>query len=280
MRVKLKAMFLAVDIGGTKTLVAVFDTGGKVVEQEKFPTSVDYQEFLKELARAVKKLSTSKFAAAGVAAPGRIDRKTGIVVAFGNLKWQNTPIKQDVENMLNCPVVLENDSKLAALSEAQLLPKIKKVLYVTISTGISGGLIINGKLDPKFADIEVGHMLLEHQGVLMVWEDFASGRAFQQKFGKRVGDTDDKDTNAWYWLARNIAIGLIDLVATLNPDVIVIGGGVGSHLEKFKDRLEEHLKIYENPLLVIPPIVKARRAEDAVVYGCYQIAREHYEKAR
>ncbi len=47
----------------------------------------------------------------------------------------------------------------------------------------------------------------------------------------------------------------------------MIGGGVGSHLEKFKDRLDEQLKIYENPLLVIPPIVKAQRAEDAVIYG-------------
>lgn len=258
-------------------MVAVFDAAGKVVEQQKFLTPVDYQEFLDELAANVAKLSTKEFEAAGVAAPGRIDRKTGVVIAFGNLKWQNTPIRQDTEKILHCPVIIENDSKLAALSEAQLIPEYHKVLYVTISTGIGGGLIINGKLDPKFADIEVGQMLLEHEGVLKDWEDFGSGRAFQAKFGKRVGDTPDNDTEAWYWLARNVAIGLIDLVATLTPDIIILGGGVGAHLEKFKDRLDEQLKIYENPLLVIPPILKAQRPEDAVIYGCYQISKAHHE---
>lgn len=257
--------------------MAVFNADGKITKTIKFPTPAEYADFTKELASNVAKLSTKKFKSAGVAAPGLIDRKTGIVLAFGNLKWENTPIKQAAQDIIDCPVVIENDSKLAALSEAQLLLQYSKVLYITISTGIGGGLIINGKLDPKFADIEVGQLLLEHEGKLTDWEDFASGRAYQKKFGKRVGDTADDDTEAWYWLARNIAIGLIDLVATLNPDVIVIGGGVGSHLEKFQDRLNEQLKIYENPLLRIPPIVKAQRAEDAVIYGCYQIAREHDE---
>ncbi len=261
-------------------MLAVFDASGKVTESIKFPTPAKYTDFTKELAANVAKLSTRTFKAAGVAAPGLIDRKTGTVLAFGNLEWENTPIRQVAEDIIGCPIVIENDSKLAALSEAQLLPQYTKVLYVTISTGIGGGLIINGKLDPKFADIEVGQLLLEHEGVLTDWEDFASGRAYQAKYGRRVGDTPDDDPEAWYWLARNIAIGLIDLVATLTPDVIVIGGGVGSHLEKFQDRLEEQLKIYENPLLRIPPIVKAQRAEDAVTYGCYQIAREYYEKTR
>lgn len=260
--------------------MAVFDASGKITEQIKYPTAVEYTDFIRELADNVAKLSTKKFKAAGVAAPGLIDRKTGIVLAFGNLKWENTPIRQSVGDILGCPVVIENDSKLAALSEAQLLPQYPKVLYVTISTGIGGGLIINGKLDPKFADIEVGQLLLEHEGTLTDWEDFASGRAYQAKYGRRVGETPDEDTEAWYWLARNIAIGLIDLVATLTPDVIVIGGGVGSHLEKFHDRLTEQLRIYENPLLRIPPIVKAQRAEDAVIYGCYKIAREYDEKTR
>lgn len=274
----LLVMYVAVDIGGTKTLVAVFSKDGQVIEQIKFPTPTKYDDFKIELANSVDNLTTDDFRSAGVAMPGRIDRKHGIGLAFGNLPWESVHLQSDAEKILKCPVRLENDAKLAALSEALLLlPTYKKTLYVTISTGIGAGLIVNGKIDPNFADMEAGQMLLEHEGRLRDWEDFGSGRAFQAKFGKRVSDVDDDDSSAWYWLARNIAVGLIDLMATLTPEVIVLGGGVGAHLEKFKDRLDEQLKIYENPMFPIPPIVKAQRAEDAVIYGCYVLAKGHHE---
>ncbi len=272
------SMFAAVDIGGTKTLVAVFDKKGKIFEQQKFPTPVLYDDFRIEMAKVVANLSTKDFKRAVVAAPGLIDRKHGVAMAFGNLTWGPAPIQADTEAVFKCPVLVENDARLAALSEAILIrKKFRKVLYVTVSTGIGGGLIIDGRIDRDFEDIEVGQLLLEHQGQLITWEDFGSGRAFQTKFGKRVSDIDDNDNAAWYWIARNIAIGLIDLIATLTPEVIVMGGGVGAHLEKFKDRLDEELRIYENPLINKPPILKAQRAEEAVIYGCYEYAKQHHE---
>jgi predicted NBD/HSP70 family sugar kinase len=126
--------------------------------------------------------------------------------------------------------------------------------------------------------MEVGHILLEHDGKLQRWEDFASGSAIVKHFGKRASDIDADDTQTWYIIARNIAIGLIDLIATLTPEVIVLGGGVGSHFDKYAERLQEQLKIYENPMLSIPPVVQAKRAEEAVVYGCYHLARKKYGK--
>ena len=272
-------MFAAVDIGGTKTLVAVFDAHGKVVERQKFPTPKDYEVFKTELAKAVAKLSTKDLLRTVVAAPGLINRRKGIVIAFGNLSWQNIPLQQDTEFIIKAPVVLENDCKLAALSEAILVKKdYRKVLYVTISTGINAGLVIDGKLPPDFEDMEAGQMLLEHQGKLMDWEDFGSGRAFQEKFGKKVSEIPDEHQEAWYWLSRNIAVGLVALIAILTPEVIIMGGGVGAHLAKFKDRLNEQLKIYENPMFVVPPILKAKRAEEAVIYGCYELAKQYHEK--
>ncbi len=273
-------MYGAVDVGGTKTLLAIFNKAGILKDQIKFPTPKKYSNFTDILAKTVAKFSTHDFRAVTVAMPGLIDRKHGIVIAFGNLPWENVPIQKDAEKLFNCPIIIENDSKLAALSEARLIPNYKKVLYVTISTGISGGLVINGKIDRRFEDIEPGQMLLEHEGRLKDWEDFGSGRAFQAKFGRRVSDTKDTDSEAWYWLARNVAIGLIDLVASLTPEVIVLGGGVGAHLEKYEGRLKEQLKIYENPLLIIPPIVKAQRAEEAVIYGCYEMAKDKYGQSR
>jgi predicted NBD/HSP70 family sugar kinase len=265
-------MYGAVDIGGTKTLIAVFDKTGKIVEQSKFPTPKNYEEFGQELAANVAKLSTKNFQRAVVAIPGTPDRKRGRGIVFGNLPWTNVPIEEDVEKVLKCPVKIENDAKLAALSEAmQLRDEFQKVLYITVSTGIGGGLVINGKIDPHFHDIEPGQMILEHDGRFEQWEDFASGSALYAKYGKKASEI--TDTGTWYAIARNLAVGLNTLIATLDPDVIVIGGGVGSNLEKFQDRLVEQLKIYENPMTPVPPIRKAVHAEEAVIYGCYELAK-------
>lgn len=161
------------------------------------------------------------------------------------------------------------------MSEALELNNIefRKVLYITISTGIGSGLIIDQKIDPDFLDMEVGHMLLEHGDRLIRWEDFASGSAIVERFGKRVSEIPENNAEAWYLIARNIAIGLINVVAILTPDIIVLGGGVSTNLSKFKDRLMEQMKIYGNPMLTIPPIVQAKRTEEAVIYGCYELAK-------
>lgn len=268
-------MIAAVDIGGTKTLIAVFD-GDDVVEHIKFPTPKVYSDFKIELAKNVAKLSTKDFEHIVAAAPGKINRSTGVVEAFGNLDWVDVPIRADISSVFDKPVALENDAKLAALSEGLLVyPAFTKALYVTVSTGIGGGLVIDGKLDKHFLDIEVGQMLFEYEGSLRDWEDFASGRAFQEKFGHRVSDTPDDDNAAWYWFARNIAIGLTNLAATLNPDVIILGGGAGAHLDKFKDRLDEQLRLYQNPMFTMPPIQGAQRPEEAVIYGCRDYATQH-----
>jgi len=268
-------MYLAVDIGATKTLVATFDTSGSIKEHVKFPTDPDYDKFLDSFRQNVVKLSTKKFLAAGLALPGRVDRKHGVGIAFGNLPWEMVPAQVDIEKILVCPVMVENDANLAGLAEAILLKKeFKKVLYITVSTGIGGCIIINGKIDLNFADSEVGHILLEHDGKLQRWEDFASGQAIKNKFGKLAEDiTSPSD---WYIISRNIAIGLIDLIATLTPEVIVLGGGVGAHFDKFENRLKEELKIYENPMLSMPVIRQAIHAEEAVIYGCYELIRSHH----
>ncbi len=268
-------MIAAVDIGGTKTLVAVFNDAGKVVEELKFQTPINYDEFINELTISVAKLATKDFSKTAVAVPGFIDRKHGIGIVFGNLPWHNVTIQSDCEKIFKSPVVIENDANLAGLSEADIVKKeYRKVLYVTISTGIGSGLIIDDIIDPDFEDAEVGSMLMDNRGKLMPWEDFASGKAIVKKFGKKASEI--TDPKSWYIIAHNIALGIITLIATLTPEIIIIGGGVGSHFDKFKDRLNEDLKIYENPLVKIPPIIQAQRAEEAVIYGCYLITKPNY----
>ncbi len=269
-------MYCAIDIGGTKTLVALFDTSGNITQSEKFPTPQNYDEFKIELAKCVAKLPTENVTTTVVAAPGRVNRKRGIVEAFGNLPWEHVSVGPDIEVIVSSPVYVENDANLAGLSEATYVDKkLKKVLYITISTGIGGGYVSNGKLDRQLLDSEVGQILLEYQGKLKQWEDFGSGSAFYKKFGMKVSEMDEANSEAWYWFARNIAIGLITLMASLTPDVIVIGGGAGAHLHKFQDRLDEQLKLYESPLFPLPPVIAAKHPEEAVIYGCYELAKQH-----
>lgn len=269
------AMYLAIDIGGTKTLLAVFSLSGELIESQKFLTPKDYGKFKYELKKSIEEsFGKHEFKIACCAVPGRLNYKSGIAEGFGNLDWQNILIRADVSDILGIPVLVENDAKLAGLSEAQLvLRQYKKVQYLTVSTGIGGGLIIDGKLEPNFELSEPGHMMLEHNGKLTKWEDFASGRAIVKRYGKKASEIDDPKT--WHSITKDLAAGMIDVIAMVQPDVVIIGGGVGTHFEKFGKMLNDELKKYENPLVPIPPIVGAKRPETAVIYGCYELIKQN-----
>jgi predicted NBD/HSP70 family sugar kinase len=267
-------MYLAIDVGGTKTLVASLTNQGVIKEEFRFPTPPDYHDFLKELTAHVDKLSTDDFKACGIGIPGIIDHKRGRGVSFGHLKWHDVPVQHDVEKIAKCPVVLENDAKLAGLSEAMLVKQHRRVLYVTVSTGIGTGYIVDQRIDPELSTNEGGHIMLEHQGKYKRWEDFAAGSAIVRQFGKPMSDINDERTLRI--IARNIAIGMIDLIAVLTPDVIVIGGSVGTHYAKYADYLQEYLEKFDNPMIQLPVIKAAERPEKAVVYGCYDAAKQFY----
>ncbi len=266
-------MYGAVDIGGTKTLVAVFDSTGIVVEQVKFPTPPEYETFLIQLADTVANLSTKDFQAIGVAAPGKIDHKQGLLIAGGNLKWHDIPLQADCEKVFQSPVVVENDAKTAAIAESKAAgSKFETVVYITISTGIGVGVCVNGKLDHALLDAEPGLMRVQNGHEMATWESIASGKAIVAKYGKRASELNN--TDAWQHIAHNIAKGLLAVIAIVQPDLIVVGGGVGSHFKKFETPLLAELKRYENPLAPTPPIKMANHPEEAVIYGCYELAKD------
>ena len=258
-------------------MVAVFSANGKIVEQVKFPTPQDYDDFKIELAKTVAGLATKDFLRVVIAIPGHVDRDSGMGLRFGNLPWTNVPIGRDAETIFKAPALVENDAKLGGFSEALLLKtKYKKVLYLTISTGIGIGLIIDGKIDTDISDSGGRSILLEHRGKLTPWEDFASGKAIVARYQKRADEIND--AAIWKAIVKDFSGGIIDLIAVMAPDVVVIGGGVGSHFDKFGPLLIERLKQYEIPMMPIPPIVGAKHPEEAVIYGCYEYAKQHHEK--
>lgn len=269
-------MYLGVDVGGTKTLLAVFDSDGKVIFEHKIVTNKSYPKFLEQIRKAANsELKPFDLREICVAIPARVDRRRGLGLDFGNLVWHNVPIKDNFSKILKgLPVLVENDANLAGLSEAKLvLKKYKKTLYLTVSTGIGGGIIINGKLDPDFLDFEPGQMVIFHEGKLQTWEDFASGKALKKRYGKIAADL--KDATSWRGYSADLAVGLQELLAVVQPKLVIIGGGVGSHFEKFSAYLEGELQKLENPLVPIPPIIKAHRPEEAVIYGCYDFIRQN-----
>jgi predicted NBD/HSP70 family sugar kinase len=269
-------MYLAIDIGGTKTLVATLDADGTIQQRLKFPTAKEYPDFIRTLADTVAYLSTKEFTAVGVGAPGLVDHKNGIVIALGNLPWRNVHLQEDISRICHAPCIIENDAKAAGLSEAMLVKEqYNKVLYLIIGTGIGGSVIFNQRLDPLLLNTEPGQMLLEYNGKLQRWEDFASGRAITERFGKRASEiTDEKD---WKEIAHNLALGIIDLLAVIRPDVVVLGGGVVEQFEHFEKYLVGELKSYETPMVTVPPILKGQRPEEAVLYGCYELAKSLHE---
>lgn len=269
-------MYLAIDIGGTKTLLAVFSEDGKIVDQKKVATNTSYDLFKDELKQILlDNFGSYEFSNCCVAVPGTIDFATGTALAFGNEPWRNVPIKADIQQLLTDVLVLiHNDAKLAALSETTLLQnKYKKVLYLTISTGIGGGVITNGTIDPDFENLEPGQMLIEYHDQIQPWEDFASGRALKTRYGKLASEIEDRAT--WQNYAKDLTAGFENLLATVRPDAVIIGGGVGAHFEKFKGFLEEELAQINNPLVPLPPLLKAQRPEEAVIYGCYEFIKQN-----
>lgn len=273
-------MYLGVDIGGTKTLVAVLDEHGVITEHNKFATSHDYSTFLEDLAKTVSSLQCKDFAAggAGITSPS-FDREHGIGVNFSNLPWRNAHVQEDLEEISHCPMVIENDAKLAALSEAMLLKDTyKKVLYVTVSTGIGIALVVNGVIDTSIGDGGGRTILLEHDGKIIPWEDFAGGRAIVDRYGKRAEEITDEAT--WKAICSDLAKGFIHLIALLQPQVIVIGGSVGTYFERYGHLLSAEIENYHIPLIQLPALVEARRPEEAVVYGCYDLAKQTFSHAK
>jgi len=268
-------MYLGIDVGGTKTLVATLDEQGSITEDAKFPTPPNYQVFLEKLGAVLQGFQAKQFRAGCIAIPGRIDRKRGIGLKFGNLPWQNVPAKADAENLTGCPFQIENDAKLAGLSEALLLKdKYRKVLYVTMSTGIGVSLIVDGTIDAEVGDGGGRSLLLEHEGKIMPWEEFAGGKAIFERYGKKAAEITDQ--KSWQIISQDLAQGLIHFISITEPEVVVIGGSVGTYFDRYGLLLEAELEKYPLAMIDLPKIVGAKHPTEAVIYGCYDLAKQVY----
>lgn len=264
--------YLGIDLGGTKTLLAVFDKNGQIISQKKIATDSNYDVFLREVEKNVADLSTNKNVACGLAIPGLIDRSTGTVHSFGNIGWQEKPIRSDISKAIgNIPVIIENDARIAGLAEAELLKnKYNSVLYLTISTGIGGAFIKNGEIVKAIQDSEMGHMPLPFEGKIQRWEQFASGKAIVQRYHQQASEI--TDPHKWKEIGENIGYGLAICCSILQPESVVFGGGAGQYSAKFTDYVKAYLDQHQSPIIPRPKaLLPAHFGADSAIHGCFTL---------
>lgn len=268
-------MLIAVDTGGTKTLVAGFSKDGIVGEQVKFPTPPNQDDYVDQLRDILKKhFGGHRVEAIVIAMPGIV--KDGVAVWCNNLGWANFDVKTALDGVLGAtPILIENDANLAGLAETRSLsPMPTSSLYVTISTGIGTGITTNGKIDPGLRLSEGGRSLVEFDGVVREWESFASGRAIHEIYGKYARDIHSRRT--WNQIADRISRGFLAIIPVLQPDIVVIGGSIGTYFDQFAPQLENILREKLPPHIPCPTFVQAKHPEQAVIYGCYYYALDNF----
>lgn len=266
-------MIVTIDTGGTKTLISSFNAHGKMGESIKFPTPTDPKEYVKVLKSTVREhFSHEDVSVIVLALPGIV--KGGVALWCNNLHWKDFQAHKLLHDMLpGVPFLVENDANLAGLSETRALnPVPVSTLYVTISTGIGSGICTNGFIDPGTRYSEAGRALVEYDGKVREWETFASGHAIVDVYKKFARDITSKRN--WRQISDRISRGFLAVIPILQPDVIIIGGSVGTYFDRYHEYLKgilvEHLPAH----IPCPKIVQAQHPEEAVIYGCYYYGKD------
>ena len=253
-------MYLAVDIGGTKTLIALFTKRGRVIRRKKFRTPQGSNTFIQELENNLKRFAKFKVRSVVVAIPGLVQKNYS--VKFGNRKWDNIDIFTPVKNLFDCPIWFENDANLAALFESYRLPG--KTVFLTFSTGIGGGVAEKNHILPESNQFEPGHKLYQYNGEVKEWEDIAAASAIENYYHVDRA-TDLRKKPVLEDIAKRIYLGLPDVVKEYHPDTIVLGGPMGKIFKLYVKYLPNDLGVkYRRP----------KRPNESVIYGCYIYAKQ------
>lgn len=263
-------MIIAVDTGGTKTLVANFSEGGTPKQVIKFPTPKNVDQYVQRVTDQIHLITNNQpIDTISIALPGVIHE--GVAVWCQNLGWKNQPISQLFSKKFpNAKIIIANDANMAGLASMHRLPTIPRCgLYINLGTGVGTSLILNGGLDKSLNDCEGGHMMLHYNGKPTTWEEIAAGRVLRELFGELSKET---SSEIWENVAERIKTGLQPLIAFIQPDVVVIGGSIGSFVPYFSNILSGLLAESLPAAISVPKIMSAPIPEEIVLYGCYDNA--------
>lgn len=267
-------MLVTVDTGGTKTLITSYLEDGTRGELIRFATPERVDDYVTQLRETLQSAYDNQtIEAVVIALPGIV--RDGVAVWCNNLHWKNFDAGTAFAGVLgDAPVLIENDANLAGLAETRLLdPMPTSSLYVTVSTGIGTGVITDGHIDPGLRHSEGGRSLVEFDGMVREWESFASGKAIYSAYGKYARDITSE--RSWDQIADRISRGFLAIIPFIQPDIIIIGGSIGTYFDRYGDQLEALLKEKLPAHIPCPRLVAARHPEEAVIYGCYYYALDY-----
>lgn len=298
---------IAVDLGGTHIRAAAFRREEtRPLKHQKIKTRSRDESVFERLLRLIEEVlpANETLDAIGVAAPGPLDPRTGIIIETPNIQeWKNFPLVEKLSSHFGCPVYLGNDANLAALGEWRYGAGQghDHLLYLTISTGVGGGVISDGHLleGQQGLAAELGHVIVLADGPICSCggkghlEALASGTAIaryvedqlknkktESSLGSRAKRTaesiaeaacegDPLAISAYQRAGKYLGIGVASFLHIFNPSILILGGGVsqsGELLYKpFRESLREHIfnPAYLENLFITPPAL----GDDAGLLG-------------
>lgn len=304
-----KKYVIGVDLGGTKISCALSDLDGKIINQYTLPTLSQEGEaavltrIINGISKVIvnSKVNKDQIKAIGIGSPGPLDSKKGMIISTPNLPFKNFKLVEPIENKFGIKTYLDNDANVAAIGEFLFGAGkgTENMVFVTVSTGVGGGAIINGKIYRGNTNnaLEIGHTTLVEDGPrcncgnygctealasgtaiakrakealetgvetsLRNYENVTSYEVFQEakKGDKVASDILNKCLNY-------LGICIANIVATLDPEMVVIGGGVskGGNIVFEKVREVVNTRCFDS-MAASCKIVPAGLGTDAGVIG-------------
>ncbi|MDF2376656.1 MAG: ROK family protein [Verrucomicrobiales bacterium] len=301
---------IGIDFGGTSVKVAVVEGSELLTDVHRIPTQdfVGPDPLIAAITDVVNELKGSfpDLVGIGIGVPGAVNYSTGVTYNLTNVGgWSNVPLRDKLAEMTGMPTVLDNDANCMAFAEWKFGAGqgFHNVVCVTLGTGVGGGLILNDSLyrGSNYAAGEIGQMSIDHDGVE---GPYGNSGALERYIGNRqIGEMaarmyeekglpvpedhspeglatlaragDEVAREAWSMVAYYLGSNLMSTIYLLNPDAIVIGGGVSYAGEllfnPLKRRLEETLTKECFDHLTV---VNARFGNTAGIIGCSAMAAE------
>ena len=290
-------MKIGIDLGGTKTEGILIDHEGKELKRKRIPTEKNYEGTINGIVSIVKKFENDfgNSESIGIGMPGAVSSDSALVKNANSIWLNGKPLKNDLEKVLSRKVNLENDANCFALSEAvDGAGKDNKIVFgVIIGTGTGGGIVIDQKVLQGKNNIagEWGHIILPNRtedekkfnkkcyckknGCM---ETYVSGPGFANCFNLRYATKldshqiiknypkDKNSVNALIQYVDHLARGLSIIINVLDPDIIVLGGGM-SNINYIYENINEKLKEYVFTDSLYTKVVKNIHGDSGGVRG-------------
>ena len=279
---------VGLDIGGTKLLVAAA-VGGQIIRRVQRPTPLDLDSGLALLHAMIDEVAgADQIIAFGAAAGGPLDWQRGVISPLHQPQWRAVPLAAIIEAAYGCPLFVDVDTNVAALGEYRFSgTAASRMLYLTISTGMGGGFVVDGQIyrGANGAHPEVGHQAILYHcahperircacGTDDCLEALISGNAIRRIYQKPA---EALDAAEWQEVAYNLGQGLRNLATIYLPDLIVLGGGVAvgggaALIDAARTVMAERLH-----LVPVPQVALSQLGYDTALYGAIALAMSGFE---